>query len=114
MPPPATGACDPLTVPRRGQLFGGFEAVWRCHKYEYYSEALQDWSAEQPAECRLQTEPLSSWAARMAQQGGGLAEDSPRPSTWTQQERASQASAALAPPPQQGGGAAQSLASDVR
>lgn len=64
---PRTGGCDPATVPQRGAAFGGFEAVWRCHGYEWWSEAQGAWTSEQPAACRLQTVGVDVWAAAMAQ-----------------------------------------------
>ena len=61
-PRPTSGACDPRNVKQRGALFGGLESVWSCHRYEYLSNASKEWTQEQPAECRLQTVPLVTWA----------------------------------------------------
>lgn len=61
--PPATGACDPAGVPQRGGMFGGIQAVWRCHAYEYQAGPQLGWREEQPAACRLQPTPLEDWAA---------------------------------------------------
>ena len=71
--------------------FGGFESIWRCHGYEWWDEAGQRWTPEQPAACRLQTVPMREWAAAAAQLRLGnasAAAGGARLSTWAQQEAA--------------------------
>ena len=86
---PRTGGCDPATVPQLGKAFGGFEAVWRCHGYEWWHEAQQAWTPEQPAACRLQSVGAAEWAAAMAQLRNGNASElvgGHRISTWALQD----------------------------
>ncbi len=86
---PCTGGCDPATVPKRGMAFGGFEAIWRCHGYEWWDEAQQVWTVDQPAACRLQSIGMDEWAAAIAQMKQGNASGLTRGhqfSTWAIQE----------------------------
>lgn len=86
---PRTGGCDPATVPQLGKAFGGFEAVWRCHGYEWWDEAQQAWTPEQPAACRLQAVGADEWSAATAQLRNGNASElvgGHRISTWALQD----------------------------